>query len=53
MAGKNPLHPIPHPARKPFVGNLLSIGSESPVLDMWKIARNWAASTGSTCRACR
>ena len=39
MAGKNPLHPIPHPARKPFVGNLLSIGSDSPVLDMWKIAR--------------
>ena len=39
MAGKNPLHPIPHPARKPIVGNLLSIGSESPVLDMWKIAQ--------------
>ena len=40
MAGKNPLHPIPHPARKPIVGNLLSIGSESPVLDMWKIAQD-------------
>ncbi|MDQ7957473.1 MAG: cytochrome P450 [Pseudomonadota bacterium] len=39
MAGKNPLHPIPHPARKPIVGNLLSIGSDSPVLDMWKIAQ--------------
>ena len=40
MAGKNPLYPIPHPARKPFVGNILSIGSESPVLDMWKIAQD-------------
>ena len=40
MAGKNPLHPIPHPARKPIVGNLLSIGSDSPVLDMWKIAQD-------------
>ncbi|CAN7619226.1 cytochrome P450 [Variovorax paradoxus] len=39
MAGKNSLHPIPHPAKKPFVGNLLSIGSDSPVLDMWKIAQ--------------
>lgn len=39
MAGKNPLYPIPHPARKPFVGNILSIGSESPVLDMWRIAQ--------------
>ena len=40
MASKNPLHPIPHPARKPIVGNLLSIGSDSPVLDMWKIAQD-------------
>lgn len=40
MAGKNPLYPIPHPARRPFVGNILSIGSESPVLDMWKIAQD-------------
>jgi cytochrome P450/NADPH-cytochrome P450 reductase len=40
MAGKNSLYPIPHPAKKPFVGNLLSIGSDSPVLDMWKIAQD-------------
>ncbi len=40
MSGKNPLHPIPHPARKPFVGNLLSIDSDSPVLDMWRIAKD-------------
>ncbi len=39
MAGKNPLHPIPHPARKPIVGNLLSIDSDSPVLDMWRVAQ--------------
>ena len=39
MAGKNQLHPVPHPARKPIVGNLLSIGSDSPVPDMWKIAQ--------------
>ncbi len=39
MAGNNALHPIPHPAKKPFVGNLLSIDSESPVMDMWRIAQ--------------
>ncbi|MDM0041443.1 cytochrome P450 [Variovorax sp. J22G21] len=39
MSSHNPLHPIPHPPKKPFVGNLLSIGSDSPVLDMWKIAQ--------------
>ncbi|MET0544176.1 MAG: cytochrome P450 [Variovorax sp.] len=40
MSSHNPLHPIPHPPKKPFVGNLLSIGSDSPVLDMWKIAQD-------------
>ena len=39
MAGNNALHPIPHPAKKPFVGNLLSIDSASPVMDMWRIAQ--------------
>ncbi|MBU2288607.1 MAG: cytochrome P450 [Gammaproteobacteria bacterium] len=39
MAGRNALYPIPHPTKKPFVGNILSIGSDSPVLDMWKIAQ--------------
>ena len=48
MAGKNSLHPIPHPAKKPFVGNLLSIGSDSPVLDMWKIAQDLGGSKGRT-----
>ncbi|MDL9999985.1 cytochrome P450 [Variovorax sp. J22P240] len=43
MAGKNALYPIPHPAKKPFVGNILSIGSESPVLDMWRIAQELGA----------
>ncbi|VTU17742.1 bifunctional cytochrome P450/NADPH--P450 reductase [Variovorax sp. PBL-E5] len=43
MAGKNALYPIPHPAKKPFVGNILSIGSDSPVLDMWKIAQELGA----------
>lgn len=43
MAGRNALYPIPHPAKKPFVGNLLSIGSDSPVLDMWKIAQELGA----------
>ncbi|VTU13251.1 putative bifunctional P-450/NADPH-P450 reductase 2 [Variovorax sp. SRS16] len=43
MAGKNALYPIPHPAKKPFVGNILSIGSVSPVLDMWKIAQELGA----------
>ncbi|AMM24364.1 bifunctional cytochrome P450/NADPH--P450 reductase [Variovorax sp. PAMC 28711] len=39
MAGNNALYPIPHPSKKPFVGNLLSIDSESPVMDMWRIAQ--------------
>ena len=39
MASSNALHPIPHPAKRPFVGNLLSIDSESPVMDMWRIAQ--------------
>ncbi|MFM9425768.1 cytochrome P450/NADPH-cytochrome P450 reductase [Variovorax sp. GrIS 2.14] len=39
MAGNNALYPIPHPAKKPFVGNLLSIDSASPVMDMWRIAQ--------------
>jgi cytochrome P450/NADPH-cytochrome P450 reductase len=43
MAGKNALYPIPHPAKRPFVGNILSIGSDSPVLDMWKIAQDLGA----------
>jgi hypothetical protein len=48
MAGKNALYPIPHPAKRPFVGNILSIGSDSPVLDMWKIAQDLGAIYCST-----
>ena len=39
MAAKNPLHPIPHPPRTPFLGNLLSLGTVHPVQDMMRLAR--------------
>ena len=39
MTTKNPLHPIPHPPRTPFLGNLLSLGTVHPVQDMMRLAR--------------
>jgi len=39
MASKNLLHPIPHPPKNPFIGNLLSLGSQHPVQDMMRLAR--------------
>ena len=39
MASKNLLHPIPHPPKNPFIGNLLSLGTEHPVQDMMRLAR--------------
>ena len=39
MASKNPLDPIPHPPRTPFLGNLLSLGTTHPIQDMMQLAR--------------
>jgi len=39
MASKNPLHPIPHPPKTPFLGNLLSLGTTGPIQDMMRLAR--------------
>ncbi|MGH8672909.1 MAG: cytochrome P450, partial [Burkholderiales bacterium] len=39
MASKNPLHPIPHPPKTPFLGNLLSLGTTAPIQDMMRLAR--------------
>src|SRR6185503_3302207 len=36
---KNPLDPIPHPPRTPFLGNLLSLGTTHPIQDMMQLAR--------------
>ena len=34
MSSKNKLNPIPHPPRKPVVGNMLSLDSTAPVQDL-------------------
>ena len=41
MANKNLLDPIPHPPRTFVLGNLLSLGTTSPVQDMMKLAREY------------
>jgi hypothetical protein len=48
MAAKNPLHPIPHPPKTPFLGNLLSLGTTAPIQDMMRLARELGRSSGST-----
>src|SRR5688572_6956682 len=39
MASKNPLNPIPHQPKTPFIGNLLSLGTTAPIQDMMRLAR--------------
>ncbi|HRJ69274.1 MAG TPA: cytochrome P450 [Beijerinckiaceae bacterium] len=39
MAAGNPLDPIPHPPRKPYFGNLLSLDPNAPVQDLNKLAK--------------
>jgi cytochrome P450/NADPH-cytochrome P450 reductase len=39
MASKNPLHPIPHPPRKPFIGNILTLSGDAPLQDLMKLAQ--------------
>src|SRR5881392_2099477 len=39
MASTNRLSPIPHPPKKPVVGNMLSVDSSTPIQHMTRIAR--------------
>jgi cytochrome P450/NADPH-cytochrome P450 reductase len=41
MAAKNPLEPIPHPPRTLVLGNLLSLGTTTPIQDMMTLAREY------------
>ncbi len=41
MATKNPLDPIPHPPKTLLLGNLLTLGSTTPVQDMIRLARQY------------
>ena len=39
MTSTNPLDPIPHPPKKPVVGNMLSIDSTAPVQNLTQLAK--------------
>src|SRR6202521_5696605 len=39
MASTNRLSPIPHPPKKPVVGNMLSVDSSAPIQHMTRMAR--------------
>ena len=39
MARSNPLDPIPHPPRKPLIGNLLTVSGSAPVQDLISLAQ--------------
>src|SRR5260370_13815045 len=39
MAYRNRLRPIPHPPKKPGVGNMLSVDSSAPIQHMTRMAR--------------
>lgn len=39
MAASNPLSPIPHPPKKPVVGNMLSLDSTAPVQDLVRLSK--------------
>src|SRR6202790_1930365 len=39
MASTNKLSPIPHPPKKPVVGNMLSVDSSAPIQHMTRMAR--------------
>ena len=39
MTSTNPLDPIPHPPKKPVVGNMLSIDSTAPIQNLVQLAR--------------
>src|SRR5476651_728291 len=42
MASTNRLSPIPHPPKKPVVGNMLSLDSTAPVQDLARLAKELA-----------
>jgi cytochrome P450/NADPH-cytochrome P450 reductase len=39
MSATNPLDPIPHPPKKPVVGNMLSIDSAAPIQNLVQLAK--------------
>ncbi|QCI63797.1 bifunctional cytochrome P450/NADPH--P450 reductase [Phreatobacter stygius] len=39
MAAANPLAPIPHPPKKPIVGNMLTVSSETPLQSLMQLTR--------------
>ncbi len=39
MASANPLAPIPHPPKKPIVGNVLTVDSEAPLQSLMQLTR--------------
>ena len=39
MVSDNPLHPIPSPPRKFMIGNMLSVGADTPIQDMMELSR--------------
>jgi cytochrome P450/NADPH-cytochrome P450 reductase len=39
MPSANPLSPIPHPPRKPLVGNVLTLDSSTPLQSLMQVAR--------------
>jgi len=41
MASSNPLDPIPHPPKKPVVGNLLSLDASAPLQHLMKMAKEF------------
>src|SRR5437879_5510480 len=43
MASTNRLSPIPHPPKKPVVGNMLSVDSSTPIQHMTRMARELGA----------
>ena len=38
MVSGNPLSPIPHPPKKPIIGNMLSVDAKSPIQSLSKLA---------------
>src|SRR6201994_3701358 len=43
MASPNKLHPIPHPPKKPVVGNMLSLDTTAPVQNLTRLAEELGA----------
>lgn len=39
MASGNPLAPIPHPPKKPVIGNMLTVDSETPLQSLMQLTR--------------